>query len=427
VPGRFKDYISTPKPNGYRSVHTTVIGPEQQRVEIQIRTRAMHEIAEMGVAAHWKYKNPSQDADVRQYRWLRELLEILEQDVDSEEFLEHTKLSMYQDQVFCFTPKGDLIVLPRGATPIDFAYAVHSGVGDSAVGAKVNGRVVPLRTQLNNGDQVDILRSKNAAPSPSWETFVVTGRARSRIRRYIRSKQRGEYIELGKAIVRKRFEDGGHAFSEKALTAALKKLKYKTADEVYAAAGDATLSAQHVLEAVLPGEKASRAKRPTPSARPRTPQDEAAGGGIPIRGLIPGMAVHYGGCCHPLPGERIVGIVTAGKGVAIHTIDCDELEALANSPERWLDVAWAVDADRQESFVGRISAVMLNQPGALNALTAVIARNHANIVNLKIVNRSADFFEMIVDMEVLDIKHLTNIIAALRADPAITSVDRARG
>jgi GTP diphosphokinase / guanosine-3',5'-bis(diphosphate) 3'-diphosphatase len=426
VPGRFKDYISTPKPNDYRSIHTTVIGPEQQRVEIQIRTREMHEIAEMGVAAHWQYKNPAQDADVRQYRWLRELLEILEQDADSEEFLEHTKLSMYQDQVFCFTPKGDLIVLPRGATPVDFAYAVHSGVGDSAVGAKVNGRVVPLRTQLNTGDQVDILRSKNAAPSPSWETFVVTGRARSRIRRYIRTKQRGEYIDLGRAIVRKRFEERGHAFSEKALAGALKILKYKTVDDVYAAAGDATLSAQQVLEAVLPGEKSAPTRRPKAAAR-RGEAPDAAASGIPIRGLTPGMAVHYGACCHPLPGERIVGIVTAGKGVTIHTIDCDELEGLADATERWLDVAWAVDEGARDNFVGRIGAVMMNQPGALNALTAVIARNNANIVNLKFVNRSADFFEMIVDVEVRDIKHLTNIIAALRADPAITSVERARG
>src|SRR5437899_6421298 len=237
VPGRFKDYISTPKPNNYRSLHTGVIGPERQRIEVQIRTREMHEVAELGVAAHWRFKQDAPRLDGRQYRWLRELLDILEHAAGPEEFLEHTKLEMFQDQVFCFTPKGDLIALPRGATPVDFAYAVHSEVGDRCVGAKINGRMAPLRTQLQNGDQVEVVTSRNQTPSPTWERFVVTGKARACIRRFIRTQQRAQYLELGRSILAKDFRHDGHDLSEKALDGALKKLKYETGDELLAGAG----------------------------------------------------------------------------------------------------------------------------------------------------------------------------------------------
>ncbi|HUN50740.1 MAG TPA: bifunctional (p)ppGpp synthetase/guanosine-3',5'-bis(diphosphate) 3'-pyrophosphohydrolase [Candidatus Sulfotelmatobacter sp.] len=427
VPGRFKDYISTPKPNGYRSLHTTVIGPERQRIEVQIRTREMHEVADLGVAAHWQYKQQAPEADSNQYRWLRELLEILEHASDPEEFLEHTKLSMFQDQVFCFTPKGDLINLPRGATPVDFAYAVHSDVGDTCVGVKINGRLVPLRTELQNGDQVEILRSKTQTPSPTWENFVVTGKARSRIRRFIRNQQRSQYIDLGKAIMQKAFRDDGHVFSEKALDNAIKVLKQKAAEDLYAAVGDGTLTGRAVLEAVFPGEKQKEeAENIVPLARARARQAKG-GAALPIRGLIPGMALHFAGCCHPLPGDRIVGIVSTGKGVTIHTIDCETLEQFVNTPERWLDVGWDTDQEHPEVHVGRIATVVTNEPGSLSSLSTVIAKNHGNIINLKITNRSPEFFEMIVDIEVRDLKHLTNIIAALRADPAISSVERARG
>ena len=227
VPGRFKDYISTPKPNNYRSLHTGVIGPERQRIEVQIRTREMHEIAELGVAAHWIYKQQAGRVDGRQYRWLRELLDILEQASNPEEFLEHTKLEMFQDQVFAFTPKGDLIALPRGATPVDFAYAVHSQIGDTCVGAKINGRLLPLRTQLQNGDQVEIVTSKAQTPSPTWERFVVTGKARARIRRFVRTQQRAQYLDLGRAIVQKAFRQQGHDFSERPLEAVLGALQLR--------------------------------------------------------------------------------------------------------------------------------------------------------------------------------------------------------
>jgi GTP pyrophosphokinase len=430
VPGRFKDYISTPKPNNYRSLHTGVIGPERQRIEIQIRTRDMHEVADLGVAAHWKYKQNGERIDGRQYRWLRELLDILEHAAGPEEFLEHTKLEMFQDQVFCFTPKGDLIALPRGATPVDFAYAVHSEIGDTCVGAKVNGRIVPLSSVLTNGDQVEIVTSRAQTPSPTWERFVVTGRARARIRRYVRTQQRTQYIELGRAILEKEFRQEGFEFTSKGVDGVLKKLKFESGDDLMAAVGAGLQSGREVLHAVYPGTKAAPK---APKIGPMTSGGRAKaarktkGPAIPIVGLIPGMALHFAGCCHPLPGDRIVGIVTTGKGVTIHTIDCESLEAFADAPERWLDVGWDNGSGDPEVHVGRLHVVLNNEPGSLGNISSVIGKSEGNISNLKITRRSLDFFEMMIDVEVKDVRHLTNIIAALRATPTVSSVERARG
>jgi len=424
VPGRFKDYISTPKPNNYSSLHTGVIGPQRQRIEMQIRTREMHEVAELGVAAHWVYKQGAPRTEGRQYRWLRELLDILEHASDPQEFLEHTKLEMFQDQVFCFTPKGDLIALPRGATPVDFAYAVHSVIGDTCVGAKINGRLAPLRTPLANGDQVDIITSKAQTPSPTWERFVVTGKARARIRRFVRTQQRQQYLDLGKAILQKAFRNDGHEFQEKALGAVLKAFSCATAEDLYVAVGEGLATGREVVHALHPPKADAKPAKVITLASARG--KKAAENAVPIRGLIPGMALHFAGCCHPLPGDRIVGIVTTGKGVTIHTIDCDALANFADTPERWLDVAWTSKGD-DAGHVGRINVTLGNEPGSLGSLTTVIGKNHGNITNLKITNRSADFFEILVDIEVTDVRHLTNIIAALRATPVINSVERARG
>lgn len=427
VPGRFKDYISTPKPNGYRSLHTTVYGPEHQRLEIQIRTTEMQEIADYGVAAHWSYRageNRASPQDGRQYRWVRELLEILDHASDPEEFLEHTKLEMFQDQVFCFSPKGDLIALPRGSTPVDFAYAVHTDIGDTCVGAKINGQINQLRTVLQNGDQVEIIRSNVAAPSPTWERFVVTGKARSRIRRFIRMKQRDEYVRLGEAILERGFAQAGCDMSKKALKHACKLLKQRTTEDLYAAVGLGDITGIQVVGAVYP-EAVGAEQVEESRARPR---DGSAGDhAVPLRGLIPGMAVHFSNCCHPLPGDRIVGIVTTGKGVAIHTIDCDMLQQFEETPERWLDVAWTVDTELPEKHVGRIDVVVVNEPGTLGTITTLIGRNNGNISNLKFTNRAADFFEMHIDVEVRDVRHLTNIMAALRASPSVASIERTRG
>jgi GTP pyrophosphokinase len=427
VPGRFKDYISTPKPNGYRSLHTTIIGPERHRIEVQIRTHDMHEVAEYGVAAHWKYKQGNQQVEGRQYRWMRELLDILEHADNPEEFLEHTKLEMFQDQVFCFTPKGAVIALPSGATPVDFAYAVHSEVGDTCVGAKVNGRMVQLRAPLQNGDQVEIITSKAQTPSPDWEQFVVSGKAKARVRRFVRLKQREQYMALGRQILQKSFRQEGYEMTDKGLDSVLKRFKCDSVGDLCASVGQGHFTGREIVTAVFPGTKVdSKVQKIVPITRARARHGKGRETSVPIKGLIPGMAVHYAHCCHPLPGDRIVGIVTTGKGVTVHTIDCDTLESFQATPERWVDLSWDVD-EGVDQRIGRLHVIVANEPGSLGSLSTIIGKNHGNISNLKITNRSIDFFEMLIDVEVTSVKHLSNIIAALRAMPVITSVERARG
>lgn len=426
VPGRFKDYISTQKPNGYRSLHTCIIGPERQRIEIQIRTTEMHEVAEYGVAAHWVYKQGHKQ-EGRQYRWLRELLDILEHASNPEEFLEHTKLEMFQDQVFCFSPKGDLIALPNGSTPVDFAYAVHSEVGNTCVGAKVNGRMVQLRAVLHNGDQVEIITSKAQTPSPDWEKFVVSGKAKACIRRFVRLKEKDQYGELGLQILQKAFRQEGYDYTEKAVAGVLKKFRCDSIEDLYFRVGQGHLTGREVLVAVFPGVKdEAKPQKAAPTNRTKPKSSKPSDNAVPITGLIPGMAVHYAHCCHPLPGDRIVGIVTTGKGVTVHTIDCETLETFQETPERWVDVSWDFK-ESDDRHTGRLHLVVANEPGSLGGLSTIIGKNYGNISNLKITNRSVDFFEMLIDVEVQDVKHLSNIIAALRATPVVTSVDRARG
>ncbi|OUT51642.1 MAG: bifunctional (p)ppGpp synthetase/guanosine-3',5'-bis(diphosphate) 3'-pyrophosphohydrolase [Rhodospirillaceae bacterium TMED8] len=433
VPGRFKDYLSTPKPNGYSSLHTSVFGPERHRIELQIRTRRMHEIAEYGVAAHWNYKQGIPDSEGPQYRWLRELLEILEHTAGPEEFLEHTKLEMFSDQVFSFTPRGDLINLPHSATAVDFAYAVHSEVGDCCVGAKINGRMMPLRTQLQNGDQVEIITSKAQTPSPPWERFVVTGKARAHIRRFIRLQEKQEYEKLGHSILQHAFSKADYELTEKGLAGVLSIFKQDSVSSLYAEVGNGNVSGRQVLEAVYPVLRKSRGKALVENvvsfaqARRKKPKNGEVLRRISIKGLIPGMAMHMAGCCHPLPGDRIVGIITIGSGVTVHTIDCETLEAFTNMSERWLDLSWEIPENSPEMHVGRINLSVLNVPGSLGDLSTVIAKNGGNISNLKIVNRSEEFFDILIDIEVKDVKHLTDVIAVLRATPAINAVDRGRG
>ena len=430
VPQRFKDYVSLPKRNGYRSLHTTIIGPEGQRVEIQIRTSEMHEIAERGVAAHWSYKDPGGDPERRgnPYGFLRELVEMLEHGGSAEEFLEHTKLEMFQDQVFCFTPKGDLIALPKGASAIDFAYAVHTDVGESCVGCKINGRPMPLRTTLNNGDSVEIVRSKAQHPVPSWESLVVTGKARSSIRRYARQMEREEFAKLGRDLVERTFKKADYEASERVLEPLLPRFKQAKLPDLFAAVGRGQIGADMLLEAAL-GSAGSKNRRSTLANlfKRGSGSGGANGRGIPIRGLTPGLAMHLSPCCYPLPGDRIVGIQIPGKGVAVHTIDCPTLEAEHDRGESWVDLAWELDARDHGAQVGRLDAVLANEPGALGTLCTVIGRQGGNIHNLKITERSQDFFEFLVDVEVGDVKHLNNIIAALNATPSVSSVKRVRG
>ena len=315
IPDRFKDFISNPKTNGYRSIHTTVIGPEQQRVEVQIRTQEMHDIAERGVAAHWRYREHIVgEATDNALAWLRDMVDLLERGDSAEEFLEHSQLNMYQDQVFCFSPKGDLISLPRGATPIDFAYQVHTDLGNQTVGAKVNGAHVPLHTPLRNGDQVDIIRQKGSSPSPLWEQFVVTGRARAEIRRYLKHAQRDEHVRFGRKILEKTFADEKEELTEKAIAEVAKKLRLTKAEDVFAEVGRGALRAHEVVEAVFPELKGDPKRHKQSYVR----NDRKK---ISIRGLTEGISYNLGQCCHPLPGDRIVGVVSPGEGVVIHTID----------------------------------------------------------------------------------------------------------
>lgn len=424
VPRRFKDYISTPKPNGYQSIHTGVIGPENTRIEIQIRTYEMHEIAEKGVAAHWAYKQ-GQKAEGKNFRWIRELLEILDQASNPEEFLENTKLEMYNDQVFCFTPKGDLIGLPINSTPVDFAYAVHSSVGDTCVGAKINGEIRPLRTVLQNGDQVEVLTSKAQHPSTEWERFVVTGKAKAAIRRYVRANKRDQFIVLGEEILTKLFKGENLEFSEKALVNVLPSFEAESINDLYAKVGEGLVTGWDVMKTVYPAYKQSKLEKvvqaiKVPAFKKLKKKEQSP---LQIEGLIPGMAMHFAGCCHPLPGDRIVGIVTTGKGVAVHTIDCKALEKFANEPERWLDISWGKN-ESSELHIGRLKLMLSNEPGSLGEISNILARHNTNISNLNIVYRTVSYFEIILDVDVKNVDQLNEVIASLKSSKVVSYVAR---
>ncbi len=432
VPERFKDFISTPKPNGYRSLHTTIFGPEQRRIEVQIRTHDMHEIAQLGVAAHWAYKQERRLTDGRQYRWIRGLLEILEHASGPEEFLENTKLEMFQDQVFCFTPKGDLIALPRGGTPVDFAYAVHSEVGDSVVGAKVNGRLVPLRTRLDNGDQVEIITGKGAGPSPAWERFVVTGKARSQIRRHLRNRQHKDYIDHGLDMLQTAARREKVELGEQQLKKVLKGFEQKSVENLFAAIGEGTLRPRVVLDALRRSQRAARPavshgadKKVIQLRRPR-PQPVQDGREGMITGLLPGMAISFAGCCRPIPGDSIVGVVRTGRAVAVHRGDCATLSRKLDESDRWLDLAWNPEA-RDARAIARIRILSRHKPGSLGLVSTIIGKHGGNITDIRFGAKSPDVFEVVIDIEVRDIDQLERITANLRASEVVESVERSEG
>lgn len=413
VPGRFKDYISTPKRNGYRSLHTTVIHQDNARIEVQIRSREMHHDAELGLAAHWAYKQKG-DARDHQAAWLRDLVEILEQSQDADELLEHTRMAMYQDRIFAFSPKGELHQLPKGSTPVDFAYAVHTSLGNQTVGAKVNGRVVPLRTQLENGDQVEILKSEGQEPQPGWLTFAITGKARAAIRRYIRQKQRGEEVALGEKLYEEmigRFPpELASELGDKALKAALKRLKLEDRASLMVAIATHRLLDAEVMEALIPGSTSAKGVE---EAHPRQHAP------VSIRGLTPGIAYNLGDCCHPVPGDRIVGVRRTGEPIEVHTIDCRSLEV--DQDDDWVDLAWD---SKSKGGTARLQVIVKNQPGALAAVTNVFGATKANILNLQLVNREGPFHTDIIDLEVADAQHLNRILSALRGLDTVVQADR---
>jgi GTP diphosphokinase / guanosine-3',5'-bis(diphosphate) 3'-diphosphatase len=383
------------------------------------------------------YKVPdkkSDGKDLQRFRWVQDLLEILENSAAPDEFLENTKLELYEDQVFCFTPKGQLIQLPRGATPVDFAYAVHSQVGDACVGAKINGRLLPLRHQLQNGDQVEIMTARGGTPSPQWERFVVTGKARARIRRFVHQQQRQQHVDAGRAELTKAFRQAGVDGSEKALEPALKALKYSTADDLYVGVGNGNVGAKDVVHAAYPELRQSpRAPRMIPAPPPRASHrsSQKTDFDMPVTGLVPGMAYHFAGCCHPVPGDEIVGIVTTGKGVTIHARDCQTLAGFAATPERFIEVEWNHDAlvggrpdGKAHHHTARISVIGANEPTSLANLTNAIAKQEGAVASLKVVNRQEDFIEALVDVDVRDVAHLSKVIAGLRGAVGVKGVER---
>ena len=409
IPGRFKDYISTPKANGYRSLHTALIYENSMRMEVQVRTREMHRLNEYGLAAHWAYKQGDRpDGPVG---WLRDLIEIVDASHDAEELLEHTKLAIYQDRIFAFTPKGALHQLPKGSTPVDFAYAVHTDLGNSAVGAKINGRHMPLRTPLANGDVVEIIRSRTSTPQLSWLGFVVTGKARAAIRRAVRARERQEVAAIGRKLYDEITARLPAKIGKKALQQAVKRLDLASEEDLMAAIGLAKLSDRQVMEALVPGSTAD-----LPDEAGLWPKQERA---ISIRGLTPGMGFRLAECCHPVPGDRIVGLRQPGIGVEVHAIDCLQL---ANGVDAdWLDLSWG---ERSGGALGRLRMVLYNRPGTLAEVTGIFASNRANVTNLHMVQRDEPFGTYEVDLEVHDLAHLTRIISALRASDAVAEASR---
>ena len=434
VPERFKDFISTPKRNNYRSLHTTVVGPRGMRIEMQIRTEAMDRVAEEGVAAHWRYKDKSYGFDAEAAEAdggrdplnnLRQLVQLLEHGGDVEELIEHAKLEMFLDQAFVFTPKGELISLPRGAMPLDFAYAVHTSIGDSAVGAKINGEVKPLRTPLQNGDVVEIIRGPQVSAPQDWQSLTITGRARSAIRRRLRQAEREEFARIGKVAIEQAFQRAGRQMADISMRPALERWGLAAEEELQDAVGRGRIQPAEVVEAVFPGLKES--ERAAASARRRI--EDGKGARLYVRGsdLSAGVSLHFAECCSPVPGDRIVGILGPDNALMVHTIDCPRLATFEDNEDLWRDLHWTAEAERHTLSHARLTATIRDTPGVLGQVCTIIGDAGGNIINLAMHHRQADFFVVDIDLEVVDARHLTHIAAALRACPSVETVDRSRG
>ena len=419
IPGRFKDYISTPKSNGYSSIHTNVIGPLGRPIEIQIRTKKMHELNEYGVAAHWYYKEKDSlpiKLNKVSLNLFKEFSEIIGNSSGAADLLSHTKMEMYSDQVFCFTPKGEVITMPKSATPIDFAFAVHSQLGGTCVGCKINGRSAPLQTILSNGDQVEILRTNGQSPQPVWLNYAVTGKARSYINKFIRENDKIEFIKLGRSILENSFILKNKQFHDKLIDPILKQTGFKSKRSLFMALGKAEINSAEVITLIFP----NKSKNNKTLNLSTNKKDK----GISLKGLKPGVAIHMGECCYPLFGERIVGLMTEGKGITIHTFDCVTLERFTDNPELWVSLTW--NKKNSENNIGRLNIILTNKKGSLNSLTQTIAEFGGNITNLLVNKRSDDFFQMSLDIEVNDAKHLNEIITGLRTNLSVYEVNRAK-
>ena len=414
VPGRFKDYISQPKSNGYRSIHTTVSGRDGKQVEVQVRTREMHEVAETGVAAHWSYKNGELVENrfaVDPVHWIASLTERLDEDQDHDEFLEAVKLEMYTDQVFCFTPKGDVIKLPRGATPIDFAYAIHTRIGSACVGAKVDGIRVPLWTRLKNGQSVEVITAEGQTPQATWIEIAVTGRAKTAIRRSLREEDRGRFVRLGRELARVAFENVGKKATDKALRTAAKALAIADVEELLAQLGSAEITGREVVRAIYPELE----------ARDGDEVDEKRA----VVGLAADQVQRRGPCCQPVPGERILGITYRGQGVVVHAIDCEALADYEEQPERWVDLHWHEGTHAAVNTV-TFDVTITNASGVLGRICTLIGEQNANISDLRFIDRKPDYFRLLIDVDLRDAEHLHRVMTALEADSNVSSIVRHR-
>ena len=421
VMGRMKDYISTPKRNGYRSIHTGVIGPLNRRIEIQIRTAEMHDLAERGIAAHWDYKTGRSEKSEGSFGWVQELISLIDMNSGADEFLENTKMDMYADQVFCFTPRGDLIGLPAGATAVDFAFAVHSKVGRHCCGVEINGKIRQLASELNNGDQVLIKTDPDAKPKAEWEEFVATGRARSAIRRFVREEHLAEFSRVGRALLEKEYRFHQAALKETALNASLSSFKVSRTEELFALIAEGKISVSEVMNRLNPElektQKSGQNRRKEIKSKNKEGSDT-----FNITGMNPGMALHVANCCHPVPGDKIIGILTTGKGLTIHFRECMTLNKYTDVPELWVKVDWK--RNDKKRFAGRIQVTLLNEAGALAALTTIIAQQAGNISYMQISKRTSDFFTLLLDVDVANLSQLKSIIVVVRTNQYVESVER---
>jgi guanosine-3',5'-bis(diphosphate) 3'-pyrophosphohydrolase len=433
IPGTFKDYISTPKENGYRSIHLVILGPYNKKIEIQIRDQDMHEIAELGLAAHWRYKESgnkkitsSNKKEDEQYKWIRELISLFETSGENSNDLKDHKIQIHKDEVFCFTPNGDVFNLPNGSTAVDFAYAIHSEVGNKCNGVKINGIICPLRQKLENGDQVEIITAKNANPSANWLQFVVTSKAKSAIKHFIRDQKFNEYNVLGRTILNKFFSSKDLEVNDKLLEKIIPLFKKKSVSDLYVRVAEGTISRQEVLKALYPEYKEELEKIDVLTKNyTQNKKIKKSSHSLPIEGLVNGMAINYAGCCNPIPGDNIVGIINTGTGITIHSQSCYNFKNLAVNQQRIIDVCWKSGDDiADELYSSRIKVVIENKPGALANATSILAKKKVNILNVKMINRSVDYFELIFDIQIKNTEHLEDILSALRISKKISEVYR---
>ena len=421
VMGRMKDYISTQKRNGYRSIHTGVIGPLNRRIEIQLRTADMHDLAERGVAAHWDYKSGRSVSSEDSFGWVQELVSLIEMNSGDDEFLEYTKMDMYSDQVFCFTPRGDLISLPAGATAVDFAFAVHSKVGRHCCGVEINGKNRQLASELKNGDQVLIKTEPEAKPIAEWEEFVATGRARSAIRRFIREEHIIEFSRVGRALLEKEYRFHNVALQESAIKSSLNAFKVSRSEELFAMIAEGKVTVSEVMNRLNPelGNVVKPADVKDTSIQKKKKDSSDT---FNISGMNPGMALHIANCCHPVPGDKIIGILTTGKGLTIHARECITLSKFTDVPELWVKVDWK--RNDKKWVAGRIQVTLLNETGALAALTTIIAQQAGNISYIQFTKRTADFFTLLLDVDVANLSQLKSIMSVVRTNQYVESVER---